>query len=232
MPTAKIAWLRFLVEGVVIVVSILLAFLIDAWWDQRNERLTLATALENVAAEVAAGREEISMAIDENLSRVAVYERFLSLAPAGLRALPTDSQTLIGSSFLPPRTFDAGGSALASLLAGGNLEAIPDPELRKALVAWGRFPDEIDEDYRITTSVALTLRERAASYGLFLALENSSRDELIPGAPTLPMVIQALRGDLQTAGLVAQLTDEYEYFASELAAGLALADQVVELIAR
>ena len=35
--TKKIPWLRVWVEGVVIVVSILLAFGIQAWWDERQE---------------------------------------------------------------------------------------------------------------------------------------------------------------------------------------------------
>jgi len=40
---AQIPWLRVFVEGVVIVVSILLAFGLQAWWDrvQEAERLIL-----------------------------------------------------------------------------------------------------------------------------------------------------------------------------------------------
>ena len=34
----QIPWLRVFVEGVVIVGSILLAFGIDAWWDERQDR--------------------------------------------------------------------------------------------------------------------------------------------------------------------------------------------------
>ena len=38
MATPQIPWARVLVEGVVIVASILLAFGIDAWWEQRQDR--------------------------------------------------------------------------------------------------------------------------------------------------------------------------------------------------
>jgi hypothetical protein len=33
-----IAWRRVTLEGAVIVISILLAFAIDAWWEERNAR--------------------------------------------------------------------------------------------------------------------------------------------------------------------------------------------------
>ena len=36
-----IPWLRVFAEGAVIVVSILLAFGIDAWWEGRQERASL-----------------------------------------------------------------------------------------------------------------------------------------------------------------------------------------------
>ncbi len=37
-PTCQIQWPRFVIEGVVIVASILLAFGIEAWWENRQER--------------------------------------------------------------------------------------------------------------------------------------------------------------------------------------------------
>ncbi len=42
---AQIPWLRVFVEGVVIVGSILLAFGIQAWWDEREERVAEAEYL-------------------------------------------------------------------------------------------------------------------------------------------------------------------------------------------
>jgi hypothetical protein len=47
----QIPWLRVVVEGVVIVGSILLAFGIDAWWDERTVRNDVAEALAAVRME-------------------------------------------------------------------------------------------------------------------------------------------------------------------------------------
>ena len=54
--TRSIPWLRVLIEGVVIVGSILLAFGIDTWWEGRQERSQVRAELEALAAEVAEAR--------------------------------------------------------------------------------------------------------------------------------------------------------------------------------
>jgi len=117
------------VEGAAIVGSILLAFGIDAWWTERSDRIRLAAAVENVVAEVSAGRSEIEAAVQRNRSRIAGLRRFLSLGPDEFVTLPHDSLLGIGTSFNPPGPFDPGGSALESLLVGGNLDILGDNEL-------------------------------------------------------------------------------------------------------
>ncbi len=199
-----------------IVGSILLAFVIQAWWDDQNEQDAVETALSNVVIEVEDQWVELADAIETNLSRVSLFEEFLSLTPAELRALSEDSLDIISASFLPPRTFDGGGSALSSLLAGGSLSLIPDPEVRAALVQWGRLPDEIDQDYTNTTSVALRLQELAAARGLFFANSSYLRGEAYPGALSMSAAMSALRDDEEFVGVLAQLAGEYVSFVDEL----------------
>ena len=203
-------------EGVVIVGSILLAFAIQAWWDDQNEQDAVETALSNVVIEIEDEWVELEDAIETNLSRVSLFEEFLSLTPAELRALSEDSLDIISASFLPPRTIDGGGSALSSLLAGGSLSLIPDPEVRAAVVEWGRLPDQIDEDYTSTTSVALRLQELAAARGLFFANSSYLRGEAYPGALSMSAAMSALRDDEEFVGVLAQLAGEYVSFVDEL----------------
>ena len=49
--TRQIPWLRVFVEGVVIVLSILLAFGIDAWWDELGDRRSEREALVRLQGE-------------------------------------------------------------------------------------------------------------------------------------------------------------------------------------
>ena len=216
MSTARrIPWSRVL-EGVVIVGSILLAFAIQAWWDDQNEQDAVETGLSVVVLEVEEELVELEDAIETNLSRVSLFEEFLSLTSAELRALSEDSLDIISASFLPPRTIDGGGSALSSLLAGGSLSLIPDPKVRYALVEWGRVSDEIDEDRTITASVALRLQELAAARGLFFANSSYLRGEAYPGALSMSAAMSALRDDEEFVGVLAQLAREYVFFVDEL----------------
>ena len=56
---ASIAWDRMAVEGIVIVVSILLAFAIDAWWDEQQERNAEIQHLARVSSEIEANIDRI-----------------------------------------------------------------------------------------------------------------------------------------------------------------------------
>jgi hypothetical protein len=51
MSRPPIAWPRMFVEGVVIVVSIFLAFAIDAWWDDRQQAEEARLQVERVVSE-------------------------------------------------------------------------------------------------------------------------------------------------------------------------------------
>ena len=232
-PASKqIPWPRITAEGAVIVGSILLALAADAWWADRSERRTLVTALGNVTTEISVGRDEIAFAVDDNRSRIALYEKLLTLAPAELLALPADSLSLMGWSFWPPRTFDPGGSALETLLAGGGLNIIRDQELRSALIAWARFPDEIDEDYAIATQATLAFQDHMARHGVVVALLGEEREQLPPGATTVAEALASLRRDTEAMGAIAQLIVAYQDFTDQLADGLPLADRLIEVLSR
>ena len=62
-PSKAIPWTRILVEGVVIVGSILLAFGIDAMWDARQERQRTERHLQALIREVRQTQDEIRLEI-------------------------------------------------------------------------------------------------------------------------------------------------------------------------
>jgi len=57
---------RILAEGVVIVVSILLAFAIDAWWDETRERGREKTVLAGLRSEFEANRTRLMANLAEH----------------------------------------------------------------------------------------------------------------------------------------------------------------------
>lgn len=62
--SANIPWKRHAVEGAAIVISILLAFAIDAWWEERGDRQAEVLLLQRLQAdflEIKAGLEVVEL---------------------------------------------------------------------------------------------------------------------------------------------------------------------------
>ena len=61
---SQIPWTRVFAEGLVIVVSILLAFGIDAWWDTRVRRADEQQVLSQLAEGLRLDREEFQQRLE------------------------------------------------------------------------------------------------------------------------------------------------------------------------
>jgi len=222
-----IQWKRLLVEAVAIVGSILLAFAIDAWWDDRSDNVRLAGAIQNIADEVRDAREEIVNAVERNTFRVDGIRRFLSLQPDELLRLPDDSILSFRGVFSTPSPFDASGYALQGLLVRGNLEIIADDELRSALIVWAQFPKEIERDYAEALQLSMSLFERMAGHGVHSAFRNETGDFEIPDTVPLREALVSLRHDKVAIEALAQYLVYFEDFSSQLADGIEYADRVL-----
>jgi len=228
MSTAQsIQWKRLSAEAITIIVSILLAFAIDAWWEEHSEGIRLAGAIENIAAEVRDAREEIEHAVERNKYRIDGMRHFLSLHPDQLQDLPEDSLLSLDGVFYTPSPFDTSGYALEGLLAGGNLEIIADDELRSALIAWAQFPTEIERDYAEALQLSMALYERFAGHSVFSAMRNEIGDLRIPNTVKFRDALVSLRRDEEAVEVLAQFLFYFEDFNQQLAEGIDLAERVL-----
>jgi len=228
MSTAQtIQWKRLSAEAIAIVVSILLAFAIDAWWDERSDSIRLAGAIQNIAAEVRDARKEIENAVGRNEYRIDGMKRFLSLEPDELQELPDDSLLSFSDVFYTPSPFDTSGYALQALLAGGNLEIITDEELRGALIAWAQFPNEIERDYAEALQLSIALFERFARHSVYAAIRNDSGDLKMPDTIRFRDALVSLRRDREAVEAMAQYLFYFQDFNRQLAEGTDFADKVL-----
>ena len=78
MSRVPLAWSRLLVEGLVIVVSILLAFAIDAWWDDRQQAEEARLQVERVVTELESNIGRLESQIERLEVTTAAAKRFLS----------------------------------------------------------------------------------------------------------------------------------------------------------
>ena len=146
-----IPWSRIAVEGVAIVASILLAFAIDAWWDDRQqdeaEQVVLQTLLDDLRVKqtLLADMTKFSEAIIESA------ETLLKAASNTEQTLSEDTiDQLIGDTWWFNNVALWDSAPLSQLAAGGNLSLISNVKLVQELavlqVAIGRVKNHYRND--------------------------------------------------------------------------------------
>jgi hypothetical protein len=230
--TQSIQWKRLIAETIAIVASILLAFAIDAWWEERSDYIRLTGAIQNIAAEVSDARDEIDNAVARNTFRIEGIRRFLTLEPDELLELSEDSLLSFDGVFYTPSPFDTSGYALQGFLAGGNLDIVPDDELRSALIAWAQLPSEIERDYAESLQLSMASFQRMAAHGVYTAFRNETGDLEIPDTVDLRGALVSLRRDREAVEALAQLLFYFEDFNSQLEEGIEYADRVLKAAQR
>lgn len=144
--TQNIQWKRLLVEGAAIVMSILLAFAIDAWWDNRHERVEEQRILESLKAEFLSNAELIPRYIERHRKSAdytwALLDAMKAAEPGSTIRYPSAKflHVLEHSSTDPQR------GALDAILQSGELRYITNPAIRERLAAWPRLVVDATEN--------------------------------------------------------------------------------------
>lgn len=138
----QIPWARLLVESVLIVLSILLAFGIDAWWDNRGDRRREASALVGLKQD-----------FEGHLSRVRTHQtRFHNrlqsadevLATIGPSASAASASTIKAIAIVgiaDPVSFQ--GGTLETLVKTSGLSLLRDSQLRTELIRWSQAIEDL-----------------------------------------------------------------------------------------
>lgn len=146
MRSRDISWLRVFVEAAIIVGSILFAFSLDAWWDERKQADELRDQLEVVAREMQSAREALQRALDaHDMNANLAGEIAASLARVADGEEVVVSDTLVGP-LLPQVTADVTTGSLDAFKAAGGLALIEDVEIRSHLLAWRTRIEDLQDD--------------------------------------------------------------------------------------
>ena len=132
-----IPWKRLTAEGVAIVLSILLAFWIDAWWDNRQDQIDERVILRSLQAEFSQVQSQI-----ESVSRSVGATRDSAIqllnAAVGSEITLTDREI---DRFLYDQTWYIGQAYLANheldtMMSSGDISLISNIRLRQLLGSW------------------------------------------------------------------------------------------------
>lgn len=163
LDSKHIPWVRILAEGAVVVVSILLAFGIDAWWDDRQLREEEQRALQGLREDLLASQAELSSVLAALVDNRDHFGEFQASTPELIRQWPSDAVSLWGLSSSP--TFDAYTGTLDALVGAGKLDLIRDARLRNVLVAWMKGLDDLPENLNEMRAEASRISHAMEAFG-------------------------------------------------------------------
>jgi hypothetical protein len=187
-------WLRVLVDGVVIVASILLAFSIDAWWDERQERAEEGEALAQLAIDFRANAARLDTV--RFYHQRALDANYEIIARAGLGGEPEGGLSTaelldqMGTAW----NYDPVLGGINSLIQSGKLGIIQNDSLRVAIAGWPDIVRDLngDENQQQTNTfdrLRPYLMTRGVLFDAFLASDRFARLEPRP-APDMTRLFQ------------------------------------------
>ena len=150
-----IDWKGIIAEGTAVVVSILIAFWIDAWWQERSERKALVEYLVHFENEVIANDELIDIhlsAISDDL--IALHKVFLALSDSDQQVL-TESFNHDLANSLWIRSPEVSMDAFDELTTSGNLRFVSNAQFKIVFNDYRNRADYLDASYNFSTSLYL-----------------------------------------------------------------------------
>jgi hypothetical protein len=128
--------LRILTEGAVIVGSILLAFAIQAAWEESQETQRVEQALTNLEAGLTASLPLVAGQVQRLESRRAVLQEFLMSSPAALSGVSADSVREVIGEIFRPRVSGLNSEEVLGLLDDPALTSLTAPGYRGSTAEW------------------------------------------------------------------------------------------------
>ena len=136
LSNGKVFGSRVVVEGLTIVLSILAAFMIDAWWDGRVQQSRAAEHLQQLSIQLSANAEVLAEArLLATRARDASRALTEAIGPVGAD-LPSDSLARLLDDTFRVNVGALELSALDAVLSEGGLAARAGPELQRALIQY------------------------------------------------------------------------------------------------
>lgn len=216
---SNIPWKRILVEGVAIIASILIAFAIDAWWENRQETESEIRNLVRVSAELEANSERILGKLKTIEGAIEATSTFISWM--GPQPTSVEKELLVEQwdNLYAIGFFSLQRSATRDYLASGQMDMAKTVEVRRAISDWYSSGTALEDQYE-------RLRAAHANISAYLQdaiplLHTISVNDLMSDHPTsrFPLDQSAFLSDPRLESRLALFLIRME-FVSEQAADL------------
>jgi len=173
--------LRVILELVVIVLGIYIAFRVDRWNDGKEQQMLKKKFLQELKAEASANLEELIA--DQRNRRVQVL-LFEKLIQAASRQVADDTIRMAIDELLRHRFYSGTNAAFDNIVASGNLRLIADDSTRSKLFELKRFESkaplvEASDVDLINNQIEPYLTRRQVLYLLELKLADNSPESTV-----------------------------------------------------
>lgn len=218
-----IPWKRVSIEAATIVASILLAFAIDAWWQDRQIRAEGQEILAGLHTEFVANHEALKQNLTKNLRGTKSLEDLLRLIEG---SQSEDTKAIVLAALFDmrsPFTTDLGNGTLHALLSSGRLENLKSKSLRALLTAWEGEIGEVRDDEANNSKMVFEI------FIPYFVQENYSWDE-IERSPGDSPAIRRLLTDETFRHLVTIRHDFKEHLTGEFEQAITAAAKIIAAI--
>jgi hypothetical protein len=137
-----IPWKRITVEAAAIVASILLAFAIDAWWDDRKESNSQSAELARIHAELSVVREQLNLE-PRGRANSAVAQLLQMIQDHVDRTTPLEVPNELLGNIIAWGNFDVVTPVLDGVVLSGRLDAFESERVVTAITEWRLAISEI-----------------------------------------------------------------------------------------
>ena len=152
----EIPWKRLSVEAAAIVASILLAFAIDAWWNELQSDRAVGEVLKAVRSEMQFNVEALGISIVHHEEIVAAI---------GTAQNNGTADGLPRKAVINVEVFEPSTGALDTLVATGLISDIDNTDLRISLGAFARLAQDLNERESRAVEFRDAARRRIAEIG-------------------------------------------------------------------
>jgi hypothetical protein len=208
----KIPWKRLAVEAAAIVASILLAFAIDAWWEDRQIRIDERQVLLGLGSEFVTNHEVLSRDLASHLKDLQSLEDILLLIEGGQSEDAMSIAMAALDEMQAPKTTDLGNGTLDALLSSGRVEILTSRKLRTHLTAWEGVIGEVLDDQRNNAKMTFEIyvpyfvNENYSIYAIWRSSDGSAAIKRMSEDPRFRHLVEIrlgykkhLTGELETA---------------------------------
>jgi len=156
----EIPWKRVAVEATAIVVSILLAFAIDAWWDDRKERSANNEQLARVSAELRANAELVKQKLSTISTAIQATSVFISWMGPKPEPVPPEVFFERWTTLYSIGTFMLSRNSADDFLAAGQVGSARNANIRHAISNWYSDANHLESQFDLLRVAHADVGER------------------------------------------------------------------------